>query len=596
MNSADEVKQRLDIASVISDHVQLTKAGRNFRGLCPFHTEKTPSFFVFPERQSWRCFGCNAGGDAISFVMKKEGFDFGEALKTLADRAGVTLPEKKTRSPEDTLSPRLYQINENAAQYFHDLLLNSPAAEAARKYVESRQLSPETVKEFRLGFSMDSWESLKQHLKKQGHREADLVAAGLAIAKEDRTYDRFRGRLMFPICDAKGRVLGFGARALDDSMPKYLNSSESPIFSKGKVLYGVDRARGAIHEHNKVVIVEGYMDALTAHQHGFRNVIASMGTALTENQIAILKALTTHICLSLDADAAGNAATLRGIEVCRNSLTTSDNRAHAVHGWLGKSTELSAQIDIISLPEKQDPDEVIRRSPEEWQALVDVAQPLLDYLFAATAKEFDLSRPEGKSQLAERLLPLIAQMNDSAVRENYLTKLSKLTGIGEKILVAKIPDLLYTKRKPSKGKQKQIEIPPSTLRTGDQLEEHCLSLLLQYPGLRNTAKNLSADRFERSENRELFDAVCTAQGNDDIRGKLDAALHEHLEAITDKQMPPLDKKEQEKALADCVRRLERRKLRSEYIFEAESALEHGANPEESSARLTELQRQHTTLG
>ena len=286
MNSAEEIKQRLDIVSVISDHVQLTKAGRNFRGLCPFHTEKTPSFFVFPERQSWRCFGCSAGGDAISFVRKKEGLVFGEALKMLADRTGVTLPEKKTHTADDTLSPKLYQINEAAAQYFHDLLLNSPAAEEARKYVEGRQLLPETVKEFQLGFSLDSWESLKQHLKQQGHREADMVAAGLAIAKEDRIYDRFRGRLMFPICDAKGRVLGFGARALDDSMPKYLNSSESSVFSKSNVLYGLDRARSAIREHNKVVIVEGYMDALTAHQHGFRNVIASRSSRLPAEHLS----------------------------------------------------------------------------------------------------------------------------------------------------------------------------------------------------------------------------------------------------------------------------------------------------------------------
>ncbi len=303
MNTAEDIKQRLDIVSVISEYVELGKAGRNFRGLCPFHTEKTPSFFVFPERQSWRCFGCNEGGDLISFVMKKEGLDFGEALKLLAPRAGVILPEERQKTVEDELAPKLYQINEAAADYYHQLLLTSPVAAGARKYVEGRYLTPETVSQFRLGFSLDSWDGLKQHLQKQGYKEADLVAAGLAIAKEGHTYDRFRGRLMFPITDPKGRVIGFGARALDDSTPKYLNSSESPVFAKNAVLYGVDRAVADIRKQGKAIIVEGYMDALTAHQNGFRNVVASMGTSLTENQIAILKSLTKHICLSLDADA-----------------------------------------------------------------------------------------------------------------------------------------------------------------------------------------------------------------------------------------------------------------------------------------------------
>ena len=585
MNSVEEIKQRIDVVSMISEHVQLGKAGRNFRGLCPFHTEKTPSFFVFPERQSWHCYGCGVGGDVISFMMKKEGLGFGEALKMLASRAGVSLPEKKTRTAEDEIVNKLYQINDAAARYFHELLLNSPAAEGARKYVESRQLSSETVTEFRLGFSLDSWEGLKQHLQKQGYSEANLVSAGLAIAKEDRTYDRFRGRLMFPICDVKGRVLGFGARALDDSMPKYLNSAESSIFTKSSVLYGIDLAKGTIREQGKAVIVEGYMDVLTAHQNGFRNVVASMGTALTEKQIAILKGLSAHICLSLDADAAGNAATLRGIEVCRNILA---EEVKGTKKWLGGSTQLDTEITIISMPEGKDPDEVIAENPNQWQQLISEAQPLMDYLLAATTKEFDLTRPEGKSQLADRILPLIAQMNDSAVREEYLTKLSKLTGIGEKTLVAKIPDLIYAKRKPSKSIQKQIEVPFSTLKTGDQLEEHCLSLLLQHPRLRNAAENLSADHFERSENREIFMVLYNVQENDDIQKNLDAALHEHLQTLINKKHPPTDKVKQQQEISQCIRRLEMRKH--------QVALAAEKDIEENSLRLTELWRQDATSG
>ncbi|MFC2028025.1 DNA primase [Chloroflexota bacterium] len=585
MNSVDEIKQRLDIVNMISEHVQLGKAGRNFRGLCPFHTEKTPSFFVFPERQSWHCYGCGAGGDVISFVMKKEGLGFGEALNILASRAGVYLPEKKTGTTEDKTVNKLYQINDAAARYFHELLLNSPPAEGARKYVESRQLSSETITEFRLGFSLDSWEGLKQKLQKQGYSEANLVSAGLAIAKEDRTYDRFRGRLMFPICDVKGRVLGFGARSLDDSAPKYLNSAESSIFTKSSVLYGIDLAKGAIREQGKAVIVEGYMDVLTAHQNGFRNVVASMGTALTEKQIAILKGLSAHICLSLDADAAGNAATLRGIEVCRNILA---EEVKGTKKWLGGATQLYTEITIISMPEGKDPDEVIAENPNQWQQLINEAQPLMDFLIDVTTIKYDLSKPEGKSQLSNELLPLIAEMRDSAVREEYLTKLSKLTGISEKVLVAKIPDLLSSKRKPSKSIQKQMEVPFSTLKTGDQLEEHCLSLLLQYPRLRNAAENLSADHFERSENREIFVVLHNAQENDDIQKILDAALHEHLQTLVNKQHPPTDKGKQQQDLSQCIRRLEMRKH--------QVALAAEKDIEENSLRLTELWRQDATSG
>ena len=589
MNTAEDIKQRLDIVAVISEYVDLGKAGRNFRGRCPFHTEKTPSFFVFPERQSWRCFGCNEGGDLISFIMKKEGLDFGEAMKALAPRAGVILPEKKVKTAENEHIPKLYQINESAADYYHQLLLTSPAAAGARKYVKGRYLTPETVSEFRLGFSLDSWDGLKQHLKEQGYKEADLIAAGLVIAKEDRTYDRFRGRLMFPISDPKGRAIGFGARTLDDSNPKYLNSPESPVFAKNSVLYGVDRARGTIREQGKAVIVEGYMDALTAHQNGFQNVIASMGTALTENQIAILKSITKHICLSLDADAAGNAATLRGIEICRNALA---EKVQEPKRWLGGSTQLGTQISIISMPEGKDPDEVIRENPDEWQRLVDNAHPLMDHLFDVTSKEFDLSKPEEVSQLVNRLVPLISETEDSGIREKYLTKLAELTGLSDSVLKGKVADLLY-KKQPKKKQAKKIEVS-RPIQTGDQLEEYCLCLLFKYPALRNGIGNLATDYFERSENREIFVNWQEEQDMDDIRGNLDSALHEHFESIARREIPPLDKSEQQKALEDCIRRMTERKLRHQLVFEA-VAVEEGEISEQGSKRLTELQHQHNAL-
>lgn len=588
MNTAAEIKQRLDIVTVISEYVRLEKAGRNFKALCPFHTEKTPSFFVFPERQSWRCFGCGAGGDLISFVMSKEGLDFGGALKTMAQRAGVPLVEKKTSTHEGR-STLLYRINEAAAQYYHQLLLSSPLTQGAREYVQGRGLGEEILRDFQLGFSLDEWESLKQHLRKQGYSEADLVAAGLAVEKGGRTYDRFRGRLMFPICDARGRVGGFGARALDDSVvPKYLNSAASPVFDKSSILYGIDRAQGAIREQGRVVIVEGYIDAVTAHQCGFRNVVASMGTALTEKQIAVLKGITTHVCLCLDPDVAGDAATLRGIEACRRTL---DRGARERPNWLAGSSELRSRISIISLPEGKDPDQVIRESADEWRGLVDHAQPLMDYLLAAAAEKFDLSSPEGKTQVSQQLLPLIAEMKDGVEREVYLGKLSRLVGLNEKTLAGMAAQLHKTKS----GKEKGYQVDRPFPQTGG-LEEYCLCLLLKYPSLRGLAGNLTPDHFDRSENREAFAAWQISQSSDDVQGNLDAALHQYLQSLIDRGHPPLDRREQEQALADCIRRMDERRLRSQLVFEAESALETGEDSAERSTRLTELQRRHATLG
>ncbi len=526
--------------------------------------------------------------------MSKEGLDFGGALQTMAQRAGVPLAEKKTRTYDGRLS-LLHRINEAAAQYYHQLLLRSPLAEGARKYVQGRGLREESLRGFQLGFSLDEWDGLKQHLSKQGYSEADLVVAGLAAEKGGRTYDRFRGRLMFPICDAAGRVGGFGARALDDSaMPKYLNSAASPVFDKSSILYGIDRAQVDIREQGRAVIVEGYMDAITAHQCGFRNVVASLGTALTEKQIAMVKGLTTHVCLCLDPDAAGDAATLRGIEACRRIL---DRGTRETPNWLAGTSELRARISIISLPDGKDPDQVIRESADHWRSLVDGAQPLMDYLLAAAAEKFDVSMPEGKTQVSQQLLPLIAEMKDGVEREVYLGKLSRLVGLHEKTLAGMAAQLHKTRqvdRLKTEGRRVGRGLQPSDFSLQPE-EEYCLCLLLKYPSLRGAAGNLTPDHFDRSENREAFAAWQISQSPDDIRGRLDAALHQYLQSLIDRGHPPLDKREQEQALADCIRRMEERRLRSQLVFEAESALEIGGDSAESSTRLTELQRRHATL-
>jgi DNA primase len=553
MSTIDDIKQRLDIVDVISSYLKLEKAGRNFKALCPFHQEKTPSFFIFPDRQSWRCFGCGAGGDLFSFVMKKEGTDFGETLKTLADKAGVSL-ERKKEAIEGKSTDRLYQINEAAAQYFHDLLFHAPAAGGARDYVmKQRGLNSRTIDDFQIGFSPG--EGLKIHLLERGYSEKELLSLRLLGEKDGRTYDFFRHRLMFPIRDIKGRVVGFGARALDDSMPKYLNSPQTVIFDKSSILYAIDRAKGAIKEKGLAVIVEGYMDVITAHQYGFTNVVASMGTSLTEKQIKVLKGLTRSFAFALDPDVAGDAATLRAIEVARRSLEREDLEMPT---WLGTTSKLRAEMKIIPLPRGKDPDKVIREDPQAWQQLVDNALPLMDHLLTVAASKADLTKPGEKSRASEQLLPLIAELEDDVQREFYLGKLASLLGVSDKTLVGMAARLHRTR---SEKALKTETKPIAPAYSGDKLEEYCLCLLLQHPELRDKAKELEPEYFERSENREIFIAwrnTLDFDGLLDIIDNID--LQEHTKALCVRSLPPAEGKDWEKALADCIHRLEERRL------------------------------------
>jgi len=558
MSVIDEIKQRLDIVDVVSDYVTLKKSGRNFKALCPFHQEKTPSFFVFPERGSWHCFGsCGSGGDILSFVMKKEGMDFGQALRLLADRAGVTLMPKGKERAEDKRMERLYEINEAAANYYRHLLLNAKAAEMARSHLSGRGVSQEIVESFQLGFSPDSWDALRQRLLGKGYGEDELVAGGLVIEKEGGgSRDLFRNRLMIPIRNDEGRVVGFGARALDDTIPKYLNSPQTAIFDKSGILYGIDRAKGAIRERGLAIIVEGYMDVLAAHQYDMANVVASMGTSLTQKQVAIIKRLTKNLTLALDADAAGDEATLRGLDLARQAFS---ERLTSMPDWLGGTSKLRGNLRIILLPRGKDPDEVIREDPEAWQRLLDEASPLVDYFFKAVTSRLDLTREEDKSVAAEQLLPLISEIEDGVERELYLKRLAGLVGVDERTLAGKAARLRPTEReRPKRAGQKAVSLPQALRHP---LEEYCLSLLLQHPELRQRGEELSPDYFEGTENRELFLAWRDCPSVEMLRQSLDANLHEHLDSLMKRVLPPASERELESALADCLRRLGEQRLR-----------------------------------
>jgi DNA primase len=577
MSVIDEIKERLNIVDVVSDYATLQKSGRNFKATCPFHTEKDPSFFVFPERGTWHCFGsCATGGDIFSFVMKKENIDFGASLRLLAERAGVTLVPKQKEQAVDREAERLYLINEAAAHYYHHVLLNSKTADSARRYLSKRGVSKEIIDIFELGYSPNRWDALCRHLEGRGYKRDELVRAGVVIAKEDGgNRDLFRNRLMIPIRNEGGKIVGFGARVLDDTMPKYLNSPQTAIFDKSDLLYGIDRAKGAIREQNLAIIVEGYMDVLAAHQYGISNVVAPMGTSLTHRQVDSIKRMTRNIALALDADAAGEQATRRGLDVARQSL--SKQKDYRERDWMGAASKVDGRnLKVIMLPRGKDPDEVIREGPEEWNRLVDEAVPVMDYFFDAVISEVDLSHESGKSEAVEKLLPLISAIEDGVEEELYLRRLSQMVGVDQKTLAGKAARL-----KPSPRERAGKVLPLSTTQsTRRSPEEYCLSLLLQNPGLYERGKEITTDYFEGTENREIFLAWKKASDDEDfeiIRQGLDPNLQEHMDTLTSKVLPPSSERETEDAFADCTRRLREQRLRrlkaqeEILLIEAESA-------------------------
>lgn len=434
MSPIEEIKERLDIVDVISAYVPLRKAGRSYKGLCPFHQEKTPSFVVFPETGTWRCFGaCGTGGDVFSFIMKRENLDFREALELLAQKAGVSLePPDAGRSQQEQYLDRLREINQAAAVYFHNLLRNSPQAQVARNYLARRGLDDATIDFFQMGYALDSWDALMRHLLDRNYALEDLVAAGLIIARERDDgsvshYDRFRDRVLVPIRDVRGRVIGFGGRVLAaDQQPKYLNTPQTPLFDKSSVLFALDAARQSIRARGKAIIVEGYMDVLAAHQFGENNVVASMGTALTEQQLRALKRYTDTFILALDADTAGQAATLRGVSQAREALDREWVPTISATGLLRHESRLAAELRIMTLPEGQDPDDVIRSDPALWQKLVDDALPVVEYFFELARRELNLDTAQGKSEAAERLAPLIREVADEIQRTHYVQQLARL--------------------------------------------------------------------------------------------------------------------------------------------------------------------------
>ena len=558
MGAIEEIKQHLDIVELISQHTNLQKSGRNFKALCPFHAEKHPSFFVFPERQSWHCFGsCGSGGDIFAFVMKKDNLEFGQALRLLAERAGVTLERKD--EARDKERERLYQINLAAASFYHDLLLKSPGAEQARRYLEKRGISQQSISDFTLGFSPDSWDGLRLYMQGQDYQEQELLALGLVISREGGgSYDRFRNRLMFPVRDEQGHIIGFGARALDDSLPKYLNSPQTMLFEKGGCLYGLEKAKLAVKQHNLAVIVEGYIDVIMAHQYGFANVVASLGTAITERQMGLFSRWTSNLALALDADAAGDEATLRGIQtaslvLARRAVPLFSGEMRGGKAVLKMKSSLAGQIKVIRLPQGKDPDEIIRQDSSVWQHLVESALPVIDYAFDLITSRVDLTKPSERSKVLDSLVPFVAEVSDPVEQAHYIDKLANLVRVDQGLVKARVSDAIMGAPVASAPRRKVAVAYP--------LEEHCLCLMLQYPEFREKASGFSEEYFEHSPNREVFLAWRRTSSPAELKEILDQSLHDYLDSLLNRALPPAASEQRRVELEQCILRLRERWLK-----------------------------------
>lgn len=490
MSVTDEIKARIDIVELVSESVKLRRSGKSYTGFCPFHTNtRTPAFVVFPDSGTWRCFGqCNEGGDIFRFVMKKEGWDFPETLRFLAERAGVELrPQSPEREVEDKENERLRALLEDAVMFYRHQLLQTDAGKEALEYLTRRGLLPETIEKFELGYAPDSWDAGFNYITGKGYTQDEMLQAGLLSESQDsgRVYDRFRHRVIFPIRDGMARMSGFGARILrPDDVPKFLNSPQTPLFDKGRLLYGLHLARKPIRTQDQAVIVEGYLDVIALHQAGFANSVSPMGTALTEDQMRMVKRYTRRVVLALDADAAGEKATLRGLEVARQALDHSSELVFDARGLLRTEARLQADVRVTTLPEGLDPDDVVLHDADAWKKIVEDAKPIVVHVMESLAAGHNLDDPKVKSEIAARILPLIADVPDAVERDAYRQQLARLIKVDERALQVTGTPVQRGRRRPVE--KQPSPAPASQVQAGSQslgrsMEAHCLRLLLRQP-------------------------------------------------------------------------------------------------------------------
>ncbi|MBI5018884.1 DNA primase [Candidatus Gottesmanbacteria bacterium] len=458
MSDIDEIKSRLNIVDIIGERVTLKKAGRNLKGLCPFHSEKTPSFIVSPDRQTFHCFGCGKGGSAFDFIMLLDHIDFSEALETLAERAGVRLERRPTDTPEAKLKQRILEANHLASEYYHYLLTKHAVGENARDYLKHRGVSDKSMKTFSLGYSPNNWDGLLTYLHKKGYEDAVLEAAGLVIRGTRGCYDRFRGRVMFTLKDHRGNAIGFSGRVLDPTVKeaKYINTSETPVYVKGKVLYALDVTKDAIQKANEAIVMEGELDVISSFQAGIANVVAIKGSAVTEDHARLLRRFAERLVFALDSDLAGDAAARRGIEIAEKN---------------------GFDMRVATMPSGKDPDEAARENPGLLKKALKDASPVYDYFLSSALTRFDGTSSFGKRKISDEFLPVLHKIDNPIVQGHYIRKLAEALGISDETVRESLAKHRVSRvipvREVAPGAQKPV------LSRLEKAEVYVLALLLQ---------------------------------------------------------------------------------------------------------------------
>ena len=546
----NDVRQSNDIVDVISQYVHLKRSGRNFFGLCPFHNEKSPSFSVSPDKQIFHCFGCGVGGNVFSFITQIEGINFVEAVQMLAERANIQLPTLQDNgdSQREELKAKVYKVNEFTAEFYHQNLYK-PQAKMAQEYVKKRQLSNETLKSFKIGFS-GKFDELYQELKKQGFGEREILESGLVNKNERGQYiDRYRNRLMFPICDARGKVIAFGGRVLDDSKPKYINSPENVVYSKGRNLFGLNVAKKG--DLKRILIVEGYMDVISLHQRGITNVVAPLGTALTEQQRWLLRKNSEHIILSFDSDEAGLKAKLSALDILQN---------------------MGCDLRILQMEGAKDPDEyIIKYGNARFNNLVDKALSIIEFKVKILKKDLNLENTNDKIKFLNEIAKLISNVNNTIEREVYIEKIAKEYDISKEAIYAEVNKLTYKNVKNEKILEKpkpvvtHIKREEKVISEAVKRRENTVIALLLMGDLNIfeiLRQNIKVEDFKDEVNKKIAQKLYEEfeKGNSNINAIIDNLEQDEQNQITMIMSEDYEITDIEKAIDDVVQAYEREKL------------------------------------
>ena len=572
----EEVRQANDIVDVISQYVHLKRSGRNFFGLCPFHNEKSPSFSVSPDKQIFHCFGCGVGGNVFTFLTKIEGINFVEAVQTLAERANIQLPtfENNVDKEKEELKVKVYKVNEFTAEYYHENLYK-PTAKIAQEYVKQRKLTNDTLKSFRIGFS-GKFNELYQALKKEGFEDPEILESGLVNKNERGQFiDRYRNRLMFPICDGRGRVIAFGGRVLDDSKPKYINSPENIVFSKGRNLFGLNVAKKSEEIKKKLLIVEGYMDVISLHQRGIKNVVAPLGTALTQQQGWLLRRTSEQIILSFDSDEAGLNAKIRAIDILQN---------------------MGCDIRVLMLEGAKDPDEfIVKYGNARFKNAIDKALSIVEFKVRLLKRNLDLNNTSDKIKFLNEIAKLISKIDNNIEKEVYIEKIAKEYEISKEAIYAEVNKLSYDKNQSEKILEKSKPVVRHIKENKEQVpetikrrENTVLAILLN--GDLNIfqiiKQNIKLEDFKDETNKEIVKKLYEEfeKGNSNINGIIDTLGEEEQNHITEILADDYEINDVEKAIDDVIRAYDKDRL-NERKFKILELLESSEIPQEEKGKL-----------